>query len=298
MVKADTVYCPYTDRELPEAKTNREHIIPLSLGGVDGFELPVSAAFNSDVGSELDGALANEFLFALRRTEYDARGHSRKPPMATIRRSTYGDDGRPAQVHFHKKEGVKVWDAKDREFKGGEHTIRVNTRLSIDLPVRFVAKVALSAGYLVYQGLFRNHVDHRQLRDVMRTDPAKLDLAKGPTALGLDHLTLRVDNYLHAAPTDLDSHVLWLRMFCASVRGSVVVLITGRDSFGVGVGILGQYVGMVNVPAATTDFPKKGVHRWGHVLAIVDGQLKRCSWADGLERWGRLAVGQGTALSR
>ena len=27
------VYCPYTDREIPESESSPEHIIPLSLGG-------------------------------------------------------------------------------------------------------------------------------------------------------------------------------------------------------------------------------------------------------------------------
>ena len=70
------IYCLYSNRELPESKTNREHIIPLSLGGVNGFEIAVDATLNSEIGTALDGALANELLFALRRTKYDARGHS------------------------------------------------------------------------------------------------------------------------------------------------------------------------------------------------------------------------------
>ena len=61
------VYCPYTNREIPESGTSREHIIPLSIGGVNGFEIAVDAAFNSKVGAELDGALANELLIALTR---------------------------------------------------------------------------------------------------------------------------------------------------------------------------------------------------------------------------------------
>jgi hypothetical protein len=56
------VYCPYTDRDLDIEETNREHIIPLALGGVDRFEIRVCREFNSTVGSDVDGALANDFL--------------------------------------------------------------------------------------------------------------------------------------------------------------------------------------------------------------------------------------------
>ena len=281
----ELIYCPYTDRDLTENATNSEHIIPLSLGGTNGLEIPVDAAFNSMVGSQLDGALANEFLVALRRTEYDARGHSGREPLATIKRATYGEDDRPAQVHFHRKHGVNVWDAQDREFKKGVGTFSINTSLNVDLPVRFTAKVALAAGYFVYGDLFREHVDHRQLRDVMNTDPAKLDLSRKPVELGLNHLTLTVDNYLHKAPSDPDSPLLWIRQFCSSARGSVVVLTPGPNSLGIGLGILGQYLAMVFVPANTELFPNAGDHAWGHVLAVVDNKLKRCSWVDGLRQW-------------
>ena len=82
-----TVYCPYTDREIPERESSSEHIIPLSLGGVNGFEIPVDATCNSTLGGGIDGKLATEFLWELRRTEHDARGHSGKEPRATIRKA-------------------------------------------------------------------------------------------------------------------------------------------------------------------------------------------------------------------
>ena len=251
------IYCPYTDRELPESQTSREHIIPLSLGGVDGFEIPVDAASNSMVGTNLDGALANEFFIALRRTEYDTRGHSGKEPMATIKNATYGDDDRPAQVHLHRKRGLNVWDVRDRETKTNVGSVCFKTFLNFDLPVRFTAKVALAAGYYIYGDLFREHVDHRQLRDVMNIDLAKLDLNKSPAALGLDHLTLLADHYLYEEPSNPDSPILCLRKFCSIVRGSVVVLVPGTDCFRVAVGILGQYLATINVPANTKSFPEQ-----------------------------------------
>ena len=148
------IYCPYTDRNLSEGETSAEHIIPLSLGGANGLELPVESALHTQLGSEIDGALANEFLFGLRRTRYDARGHSGKQPTAIVRQATYGPENRPAQASFHYKQGVQLWDARDREMKKGSGSIHINTTLNIDLPVRFTAKVALAAGYLVYGDLF------------------------------------------------------------------------------------------------------------------------------------------------
>ena len=147
-------YCPYTDQDLHYEKTSSEHIIPLALGGSNGFELRVDASFNTKLGSELDGQLANEFLIAMRRTKYDARGHSNKEPWATGKNATYGVDDRPAQVRIHRKHGIRLWDALDREEKSGKGTIRINATLNIDLPIRFAAKVGLAAGYYAYGKVF------------------------------------------------------------------------------------------------------------------------------------------------
>ncbi len=280
------IYCPYTGRDIPEAQSSREHIIPLSLGGVDGLEIPVDRAFNSEVGSKLDGALANEFLFALKRTKFDARGHSGKKPVARIKSATYGEDSRPAQVDFHSKERLKVWDSRDREVKERVPRFNISVSIDIDLPIRFAARVALAAGYYAYGDLFRQNVDHQQFRDVMNTDLRELYLTKAPADLGIGHLTLRVDSYLREVPDEPENDGLnSIRAFCSSAEGSVVVLAPGHDSFGVGVGILGQYLATVIAPAQTDTFPNDGDYAWGHVLAIAGKTLKRCSLVDGLSQW-------------
>ena len=280
------IYCPYTDRDVPEAQSSREHIIPLSLGGVDGFEIPVDSAFNSRVGSKLDGALANEFLFALKRTKFDTRGHSGKKPVARVKSATYGEDGRPAQVDFHSKERLKVWDSRDREIKERVPRFNISLSIDIDLPIRFAAKVALAAGHYAYGDLFREHVEHQQFRDVMNADLRKFDLTKASAGLGLGHLTLQVDSYLRKVPFEPENDGLnSIRGFCSSVEGSVVVLAPSHDSFGVGVGILGQYVATVIAPAQTHTFPNNGSFAWGHVLAITSKTLKRRSLMDGLSQW-------------
>ncbi len=168
------IYCPYTDKEIEENETSIEHIIPSSLGGADDLAIRADAFFNKKVGSELDGALSNEFFFALRRTRFDSRGHSGKQPYATVKNARYGEDNRPAQARFSERTGLKIWDAKDRSYNNRVPTFQISLSINIDLPVRFVAKVALSSGYMVYGDLFREHVDHRQFRDTMNIDPSKL----------------------------------------------------------------------------------------------------------------------------
>ena len=240
---------------------------------------------NSRLGTELDGALANEFFVSIRRSEYDARGHSRKEPWATAKKATYGDDERPAHLHLHRKHDLKIWDAIDRQIARGSVDIKLHVTISLNLPIRFTAKVALAAGYFVYGDLFRDHVDHDQLRDVMRIDPVGAPQREGADEHGVHHITARADHYLCEPPTERDWRLRCLRSFCTGVRGSVIVIFLDNDHFGVAVGILGQYLAMISVPANTKTFPNEGAYAWGHVLAVGDKKLRRCSWAEGLRQW-------------
>ena len=283
--RSDVIYCPYTDRQLPCDMASAEHVIPLALGGANALTIPVDKSANSTLGSELDGAFANEFPIELRRTRYDARGHSGKEPWATIRHASYGEPDRPAQAHFHHKHGIRLWDARDKRMRSTIGTFRIQTPLKYDLPVRFASKVALAAGYLVYGDLFRHHVDHQQLRDVMRIDPARLNPNDDDDLQALQHIKVRIDHYLREPPPESDWQLNGLRTFCSDVPGSVVILVPGYGVLGVTVGILGQFLATVIAPADTNAFPNKGAYAWGHVLAVTDGKLKRCSWADALTQW-------------
>ena len=276
------IYCPYTDQDIPEERANIEHVIPLSLGGVDDLTIRVDATFNSQVGSKLDGALANEFLFSLLRTGSDARGHSGKKPYAIIKKAHYGSDKRPAQVYFRKKDGLKLWDVRDREIKEGVSEFHISTQLNIDLPVRFTAKVALGAGYFTYGNLFRHYVDHRQLRDAMNIDPVNLDPDKSLYEQGLGHLTFQAETYLEEVSEKSNSSHYFVRSFCSQANGSVVLLMPGRNFLGVAVGVLGFYLGMIKVPANIAKFPDQDQYCLGHVLDVNGKTLKRYSWAEGL----------------
>ena len=279
------IYCPYTDREIPKVLSNPEHIIPLSLGGTNELTIDVDRDSNSQLGHELDGALANDFFVALRRSEYDARGHSGREPWAIFRNASHGNEARPAQVHLHRRHGLKLWDAKERKLTWGSGTIQFATRIDIHLPIRFTAKVALAAGYFVYGDRFRHYVDHHQLRKVMQMNLANIDREEVERKLGETRDTVLADDYLLS---EHPSHKQWqlrcIRMFCDGIRGSVVVLIPQKERLLVSVGILGKYLALINVPADTEKFPNEGDLEWGHVLAVVDKKLLRCSWAEGLNQ--------------
>ena len=285
MKQSDLYYCPYTDCNISKNESNSEHIIPLSLGGANELTIPVHEKFNSRLGSKLDGALANDFLVTLRRSQYDARGHSGKEPWATSKKAECGDNNRSAQVQIHRKHGMRLWDARYQELITGPGTVQFTTKLDIYLPILFATKVALAAGYYVYGDHFRSQVDHYQLREIMQIGLDSLNERDELNKLDQDRFTVLADDYLCAAPPTSDWRLRCIRDFCDKLKGSVILLVPSKQNLVVSVGILGNYLAMINVPADTTTFPNEGDYEWGHILAAIDKKLVRCSWSEGLRQY-------------
>ena len=254
-------YCPYTDLELPSDQCSSEHIVPLSLGGTNGFEIPVSAAFNSEIGSEIDGALANDFLSLSKRNKHDIRGHSGKRPRHIVKKAFNAETLEPLQVHLDQLDGLKVCDPIGKNFitKNRPNKLAINFQIDLDLHFRFTAKVALAAGYFSYGELFRTAVKHSDFRAIMNHPSGAPTDHLGHVEALADSMFYQEDNPRMAA----------IRMLCkASSPYSIVGLVPSRSHLGVFVGVLGDYIGMLKVPANTTNFPNEGAFRWGHVIQL------------------------------
>jgi hypothetical protein len=255
-----TIYCPYADRDIPISESTPEHIIPLALGGSNTFTLPVSAKLNSQMGSEIESTLANDFLVMCQRDEHQARGHSGKHPEYVVRKASDAVTGEPLQITLGQRRGLRIWSPrKMRDLTGRGQKINLTFSMDLDVELRFIAKVALSAGYFFYGDRFRHQVKHRDLRMIMNHRPNEM----GET---LATIGARYDQRFREPETDND------RIRRAMVTGfgarSVVALIPDSRGLSVIVGILGSYLGMLNVPADTRGFPNTDDFRWGHFIAL------------------------------
>lgn len=269
------VYCPYTDQELDEIEVNREHILPLSLGGIDGFEILVSKEFNSKAGSKIDGALANEFFIKMKRNELDVRGHSNKRPVVTVKASQDVSTGNPVQVKFDKHDGMKIFCPLTNSYLTGEKKVQISLSMDMDIGLKFVAKTALSAGYFVYGDIFKNQVEHDEIRFIMNHD------LKNPSDAAQKIRTRIDDNFRQVENADLEV----IRVLCRMVTDSSIVgFVPGPSNIIIFVGILGHYIGMLNVPANTEGFPKDGAYDLGHVITPQNGNLVRISFRRAIEK--------------
>ena len=262
------IYCPYTDQELPESETSQEHIFPKSLGGSDEFVIPVNRDFNRKIGSEIDGQFANEFLMMIKRQEFDARGHSGKKPEPLIKKATDLETGRPLQVTMGRE--LKIWDVME-----GKHTspfdrkFQASFQFGVDLPLRFLAKVALATGYFVYGDLFRENVAHQELRLIM----------KGPLNLSQEEnesiKTTVFNPYVGdlTEPQKMDFEIQ--KLICEIIPGGSVIFKIGKNGIGIFGGVLSTYLGYLCVPAVTKNFPRDGIHDLGHTVVVTNGKVFR-----------------------
>ena len=267
-------YCIYTDTYCKQDEVSREHIFPLSLGGVDSFEIPAHRLFNNQLGSKIDGKLANDFLIILDRKRNDARGHSNKPVQAIWKKSRFDETNKPVQVKLTDN-GVKYYCPITKRELTEKECIKkeILTTHVIDrfIRLKFTAKTALSAGYFVYRDLFKEFVDTRSLRDLMNMDKTRMNHI-------LSTSKLRCTDQFYYNGKDEGDVKMFMKM-AEMFEGSSVMFVLSTENILISVSTLGTYLGTINVPAKTEYFPNEHEYRLGHVVYInKSSEIKRLSF--------------------
>lgn len=262
------LWCPYTGSDIKKSEANTEHIIPLSLGGSNSFCLPVDKEFNSKLGSDVDGAVSNDFIVGLRRRAFDAKGHGGKSPK-TILRSNIINEKRPVSVTLRGEELPIIYDHKtNKEITPSEVPGAIfESRLRIErwAYLKFTAKVALATGYLLYGDLFKENVRHEDLRKAMNFSP------QAPKSIFDDVQVSFYDPYTPPEPGQ-ETDYARDKLMCELINGSCVVSVPCTQNIIFIVGVLGEWVGTINVPAITDNFPMGGEHDLGHAILLVSKQ--------------------------
>lgn len=278
------IWCPYLGTEIDRSAATPEHIIPLSLGGSNGFTVLVDRSVNSKIGSEIDAALASkDALIVSRRAKFGVRGHSNKTPLPSFRKAKYGKERKPAIMQARGTSSVVLFDARDKTEVPEEVLRREGLRFEMQLQpyarIRFVAKVALSAGFEIYGNLFRKYAEHSAVRNLMNSSSSE------EAELVTEGSNLRGFFEFYSTEENSGMDVAREKALCASVDGSVVIAIPTEGSLIFTVGLLGQWIGTLNIPTVTAEYPKDGLHDLGHVVTLVDKKTERISVRTFLNRF-------------
>lgn len=269
------IYCIYTNREITLEESNSEHIIPLSLGGANGFEIPVERDFNSTAGSKIDGALANDFLTLFSRREHNARGHSGNEPFPLAKKSKIVKTNKPVQVAFE-KDDINIYSPIDKRFltteeKAGE-TFKSSFHVKPDTTMNFIAKVALSAGYFVYGDLFKEKVAHNDIRKLMNFDRQTADRNE------FKKIQIKGCFWPHPIEEKDKEDFALYDYFAKILNCSFVLCIPGPKNIGFVIALLGKTIGILNVSADTDNFPTTGAHDLGHAVILQNKKVIRRSY--------------------
>jgi hypothetical protein len=267
------MYCIYTDTEVPTEKGNRDHVIPLSLGGQDEFVVWSDRDVNSRLGSEVDGKLGQDSLVRMAIRDSGVKGHSGKEAVPVWKNSRI--NGRPTQVTWG-KDKVIAWDAIDRreladdEFIGQE--MSTTWKIDLHLTTRFLAKVALGSGYFIYGDAFRSIVDCEALRELALLDR---ETAKKSARLVSSAIAI-CDRFHEDACPGRPGHLH--RVTVETFPRSIVVSIPHNDAISIHVGLVGMYIGSIIIPAATENLPRYNEHDLGHAMLLAPGPFERISY--------------------
>jgi len=260
------MYCIYTNTNVSDELASKQHIIPLSLGGVDNFSINTHREMNSFLGSNIEAPLINEFTVFLNRMHHDIKGQSGKLPELKIKKAKV--DGNPVSVKWN-KHSIDIYDTLNHNYIKNRP---VNVELKLP-PVnlwtrfKFISKIALETGYYLFNEIFIKYADCETLRKAIFCD----DLSN-------QNLSLKYyDNYTpqnNVKDEDVGFYHL-TKLLIDNIGTSCVIVVFTETGMIIEVGILGKYLGSLNFFVENIKyFPINDImFRQGHVLICKDKRL-------------------------
>ncbi len=284
MRKAEQRYCIYSNSYFHKTgaeERNKDHIIPLFLGGHDDFVVDAATDKNSRISNEIENKLSNDFFIKMSRNNLGSLGlgHRAKKDNKLVVPYLTGDvDGKNAQIIFDKASkkitAIDVRSESKNEIDDWQKITfsQVFKNSDSELFLRFAAKVALGTGYFLDKEYFVNNVVHNELRLIMN---------------GLSKLSeeerknIKTRCYLGRwfspkKDTETEEYKLYSKI-CKSVQGSIVIIYPTTRSLCFHIGVVSEYIGMINVPAKTEKLLKKYKDGLGHVFMITKNGFKQGS---------------------
>jgi len=246
---------------------NPEHIIPLSLGGCNGFTVMVCKAKNSEVNQKIDAKMNNDFLLKIRQVQHDFRGHSGSTPVLKVKRAMVNNN--PASWEYSKQE-IKVRDHINKVDLQGEQTVELSASFDLIIRSKFVSKVALATGYFMFGDTFVQNADHNSLRTYVFAD-------------SMDNLKLDLrffDEFQSPGTLDIPKSNAWEvnKLIASRKKSSGVIWGYAHNRIIAHVFVGSVLLGMVNFSAKVCAFHvDNDVHDdYGSVLRIVDNKKITC----------------------
>lgn len=268
------MHCIYTNSTITSDNSNIEHIIPLSLGGKNGFTIRVNKNANSDLGDKLDGAIVKDFFINHTKRAKGYIGHSKKITKYKIN-ATIATTGEKVEIRYIGKDNY-LYNPKTKkrytEEEKKQSPLNISTPFTVNnLRIRFVAKVLLGTGYFIYGDAFKEYADHKSLRRIMDWNLLDKNNKLVNIPVGL------IDEFSEVT----DKSEKWdstLRIVCKAIDSSCVILIIAPKQIIGAVGIGGRYIGAINFKANGRKLGYKKGPADGIIIAIQNNKIIKTSF--------------------
>lgn len=269
------MYCIYSGKEIDEKASNIEHIIPISLGGCDELTIRVDREINSKIGSQIDGKLTQDFLIALDRVKNGDRGHSKKTPKYTVQSKT--QEGKTVISTFT-SQALQFYDPVIKDYVDISGKVTMNTKIDMDLRLKFVTKVALGVGYYLFGKGFEEYTDCDSLRMILTEE----NLSKLFEKQSEKFEGMRFYDSLHQI-NDADKPIMEIyKLFCQYSKKTNILWSYSQESIIVHVAIYGKFIGLINFKAKRNIIPEIKDCWLGHIMICDENRLIRKSWREAI----------------
>lgn len=212
-------YCPYLNQDFDETHPfTDEHIVPLSLGGPDALCIRVSEEANSQLGADVDGPLASNWLICDHRVRLNLPGQSRNPPVLQMDGELLDGDRRVQVRHRVTATGQDLWvkPTVTRPAEGETGLTHIEAWSEEDLQNigRDLNKKRHRNGLppidldALKEGATSRRIEHPQIEASFEFDTTCFDRAYVKMALGMAHW-LFGEGYSRSVDADILRDFLW-----------------------------------------------------------------------------------------
>ena len=171
-------WCVYTGKFHDPSEMTDDHILSLSMGGLDAFTIRCSKAGNSDVNRTLDEKFARQpFVANLRRA---LRFESHRRNRGLVRFATKIGDAKAflnmsaEEIQLESFRSSAPNAINFRQAASGK-SFRTEFNFDTDLILRYGCRLALGTGYFLFGDVFRDYGYHDELRALMNSATATRD---------------------------------------------------------------------------------------------------------------------------
>lgn len=281
----DSIYCPYSGKNIPSKAASPEHIFPLSLGGRNDFVVKVAREMNDLANREIDEPLSHCFYVAVDRKKHNARGHRNTKIHAPKIYGSLKRSNIPLRLIFDSNNLLQLQNPKNNQIVTANQILSEGMRFSFHfkkfLRLRFNAKVGLATAYTLFGNEIRSSLLAHELTTIMHLH------GKLHNEVALSNLASQIWFWPHPSLNNGELTHMVFEALAKHINHSFVAFITSvqPNKVLIVIGILGSLAGVIFAPFDRIFASRNDDFDLGQVIILLKDTTKRISFRELLKEF-------------